>query len=43
MIVLTAMIDNTERRQQMNDIQNLLESTSILNTGVHAVVSGLLR
>ena len=43
MIVLTAMIDNTERRQQMNDIQNLLESTSILNTGVHAAVSGLLR
>ena len=37
------MIDKTEIRQQMNDIQNLLESGSILSTLVHAAVSGLLR
>ena len=43
MIVLTTMIDKTEIRQQMNDIQNLLESGSILSTLVHAAVSGLLR
>ena len=43
MIVLTTMIDKTEIRQQMNDIQNLLESGSILSTLAHAAVFGLLR